>query len=203
MAGRTLWSLPLRGAAEGNSLNLKGPNQTWTQGREPLWKLPAGALPGKLRRQEEALRGLLPHPVPEPLRARVGASQGPVPPWLRAPEASSSLRSAWGGCSETLGCPGKDGRGRPAGPVLGRSCPFLGRILMQSPTPGTPPLRPALPLPAARPDSLEGTGGGVGRRLASLVPEPVCSARTPSQRPHQPLQEAPGRSVSITEKPGS
>lgn len=31
---------------------------------------------------------------------------------------------------------------------------------------------------------------GAARRLASLGPEPVCSARTPSQRPHKPLPEA-------------
>ena len=49
---------------------------------------------------------------------------------------------------ETSGCPGKGGWGRPAGPVLGRSCPFLGRTLMQEPTPSPlPPRHPALQLP--------------------------------------------------------
>ena len=79
-----------------------------------------------------------------------------------------------------------------------------------------------LPLPCAlhscfgqpQSDSLEGTGGGdfdlilirgmrcwlgTGRHLASLGPEPVCLARTPSQRPHQPSQEAFWCSFNIIE----
>lgn len=160
---------------------------------------------GNAPRKEEALWGLLPHSFRRTAGCEgEGVSQGQMLPlWasLRAPEAWASLSSSWERLQrETPGCPGKGGWGRPAGPVLGRSCPFLGRPLMQDPTP-IPPLPCALPscFRQLQPDSLEGPVGGDcglirirarGCRLASLGAQPVCFTRTPSQTPHQPLQEA-------------
>lgn len=196
LAGLTLWSLPLRGGAEGNSLNLKEPNQTWTQGRGAAVEIP----PWSTSWEERGSVGASPTPFPGNSRAARGCGLG----LLRPPQPELGLGRLQG---ETLGCPGKGGPGRPAGPVLGRSCPFLGRILMQSPTPCLPSPAPCTPASGSPGLILwkalgeEILASDSGRRLASLVPEPVCSARTPSQRPQQPLQEAPGLSVSISALP--
>lgn len=109
---------------------------------------------GSAPRTAEALWGLLRHPFPGTAkREREGVSRGqvlPVVASLRVPEASTSPAPPGKGSRERRrDVRERAGGGRPAGPVLGRSCPFLGRTLMQEPTPSPlPPPRPALQLPA-------------------------------------------------------
>lgn len=71
--GRRGWAHTLvpstPGRAEGNSLNLKGPNQTWTQGRSR-----GGNSPLEAQETERGSAGASSTPFPGPLRAGEGAS---------------------------------------------------------------------------------------------------------------------------------
>lgn len=172
-------------------------------------------------RERLALWGLLPHPfLGTAKREREGVSQGQVLPVVasqRTPEASTSLGPAWERLQrETWGCPGKGGWGRPAGPVLGRSCPFLGRTLMQEPTPVPLPLPcPALQLPAA-PARLSGrhwgekaaansnqAGDGDGELesiLLHLAPSLFVPQGLPAQGPANLCKRPSRSSVNVMER---
>ena len=111
---------------------------------------PLGRFTGKCPENDRGSVGASPSPFPRnsqertrgcvsrPSASRCGFTEGstsPAPPGKGSRERRRDVRERVGG-------------GRPAGPVLGRRCPFLGRTLMQEPTPSPlPPPRPALQLP--------------------------------------------------------
>lgn len=154
----SVWWAPRSGpgAAEGRSLGQAQPPErgsgeagggTWAA-RFPIWRI-YWEVPRERQRLCGGFSITLSQEQPrENVRVCLEAKCFPSAS-LRAPEASASLAPPGKGSRERR----RDVReraagGRPAGPVLGRSCPFLGRTLMQEPTPSPlPPPRPALQFP--------------------------------------------------------